>query len=212
MTRIKGRGKWKYNFYINTFLRGVIASLPIIILLLILFLLFKMLFNLVSPISHLLDPNSEYANWTISLLALIILLVFFFIIGLLVRNRKGKNFFDNMEKAYLCQVPLYTTLRDLVQQLTGLKEMPFSQVVLIDPFDSGVLMTGFITERIGNDMATVFVPTAPNPTNGFIFHVAIEKIQLMDVSADTAVRTVVTMGTGSSCFFSGDTEKPAPGS
>ena len=79
--------------------------------------------------------------------------------------------------------------------------MPFKQVVLVDPFDSGVLMTGFVTEKINEDLYTVFVPTAPNPTNGNIYHVPKTRLHLLTSKADEAMRTVVGMGTGSSCLF-----------
>ena len=80
--------------------------------------------------------------------------------------------------------------------------MPFKQVVLVDPFDSGVLMTGFVAEEIENGLFTVFVPTAPNPTNGNVYHVPASRLKFLDIKAEKAISTVVGMGTGSSCLFS----------
>jgi uncharacterized membrane protein len=62
-------------------------------------------------------------------------------------------------------------------------------------------MTGFVTEEVGNDLYTVFVPTAPNPTNGFVFHIPASRLQFVEVKTESAMRTVVGMGTGSSCLF-----------
>ncbi len=123
----------------------------------------------------------------------------------------GQEYFAIFEGEYLRNVPLYGTLKELVQQFSGLKKVPFSQVVLIDPFDSGVLMTGFITEKVSDDIYTIFVPTAPNPTNGNIYHVPKSRLKLISTPAEAAMRTVVGMGTGSTCLFKErevETKKP----
>ncbi len=197
----KGKSNLSYRYYINILLQGVIVSLPVAILLFLLFLGFKLVFNILSPISNLLSPESFGAHWVMNILSLLVLLGFFFLVGWLVRNQAGKNYFKKFENEYLCRIPLYATVRDLVQQFSGYKKMPFSQVVLIDPFNTGILMTGFVTEELENGMYTVFVPTAPNPTNGNIYHVPSSRLKNVDIKAEKAMSTVVGMGTGSSCLF-----------
>ncbi len=89
-----------------------------------------------------------------------------------------------------------------MRQFFGAKKTPFSQVVLVDVFDNGSLMTGFITDdEIKEDFFTVFVPTGPNPTNGFIFHVKKDKVKYLDTRPEDAMRTIIGMGTGSRILF-----------
>jgi uncharacterized membrane protein len=57
-------------------------------------------------------------------------------------------------------------------------------------------MTGFVTDE-NEKMYTVFTPTAPNPTNGFVFHVPKDKVIHVDARAEEAIRTVVALGVGS---------------
>ena len=64
-------------------------------------------------------------------------------------------------------------------------------------------MTGFITDQINDTLYTIFVPTAPNPTNGNIYHVPKELITFLDVSTQDAMRTVMGMGTGTCDMLSG---------
>ena len=196
--------KWTRQYIFKTLLDGALLVLPLAIILFVLSLLFKFVFNLLVPISNLLSSGSEEPHWSVNFISLLVLLVFLFIIGLAVRNRAGKFYFYYLERNYLSQIPLYTVVRDTVQQFTGLKKMPFSQVVLVDPFKTGVLMTGFVTEEISQDMFTVFVPTAPNPTNGNIYHIPRDCIRFLEVGPEKAMRTVVGMGTGSSCLFTLD--------
>jgi uncharacterized membrane protein len=62
-------------------------------------------------------------------------------------------------------------------------------------------MTGFITDEYNGDSLTVFVPTGPNPTNGFIFHVKEHQIQRVDVSVEDAMKSILGVGTGSKKFM-----------
>ncbi|PRY87628.1 DUF502 domain-containing protein [Mongoliibacter ruber] len=192
---------WSQSFFIKTLMNGLLLVLPTIIILFLLSLIFKFVFNLVAPISALLDQNSESHALIIKLLSLLILVALIFIIGLVMRNARGKRSFKSFENNYLLHIPLYSTLQETIAQFTGLKKMPFSQVVLVDPYNTGVLMTGFVTEIVTKDLYTVFVPTAPNPMNGNIYHVPISQLRLLDLEPEKAMRSVIGMGTGSSILF-----------
>lgn len=79
--------------------------------------------------------------------------------------------------------------------------MPFRQVVLVDAYNTGVLLTGFVTETAAEGIYTVFVPTAPNPMNGNIYHVPVSQLRFLDIEPEKAMRSIVGMGTGSSILF-----------
>jgi len=192
---------WSKTFFIKTLLNGLLLVLPTIIILFLLSLIFKFVFNLVAPISSILDKNADKHGLFINLLALLILIAIIFIIGLTMRNARGKRSFKIFEDKYLLQIPLYSTLRETIAQFSGLKKMPFSQVVLVDAFNTGVLLTGFVTEIVGEGIYTVFVPTAPNPMNGNIYHVPASQLRFLDIEPEKAMRSIVGMGTGSSILF-----------
>ncbi|MBA4301361.1 Uncharacterized membrane protein [Algoriphagus alkaliphilus] len=192
---------WSKPFFIKTLLDGLLLVLPTIIILFLLSLIFKFVFNIVSPISALLDKNAEKHALVINLLALLILVVFIFTIGLILRSARSKKSFKIFEGRYLLRIPLYSTLQETIAQFSGLKKMPFSQVVLIDAYNTGVLLTGFITEKACDGIYTVFVPTAPNPMNGNIYHVPSTQMRFLDIEPEKAMRTIMGMGTGSSVLF-----------
>lgn len=192
---------WSKAFFIKTLLNGLLLILPTIIILFLLSLIFKFVFNIVSPISALLDKNADEHKLLINLLALLILILLIFIIGLIIRNASGKRSFKAFEEKYLLRIPLYSTLHETIAQFAGLKKMPFSQVVLVDAYNTGVLLTGFITEKAGDGIYTVFVPTAPNPMNGNIYHVPVTQMKFLDIEPEKAMRTIMGMGTGSSVLF-----------
>ncbi len=192
------------RYFLKTLITGTIIVLPLIIIFLVLSLLFDFLSELVHPISLLLSPGEDEPHWVIDIIAMILLLCIIFALGLCVHYNWGKKYMSSFERHYLNKIPLYGTVRQTVRQFSELKDMPFKQVVLVDIFGTGVQMTGFVTERVNPKMCTVFVPTAPNPTNGNIYHVPTERIKFIDVSPDAAMRSIVGMGNGSSVLFKTD--------
>jgi uncharacterized membrane protein len=192
---------WSKPFFIGTLLNGLLLVLPTIIILFLLSLIFKFVFNLVSPVSALLDKNADEHKFLINILALLIVIVLIFLIGLVMRSTRSIKTFKTFEGKYLLRIPLYSTLQETIAQFSGLKKMPFSQVVLVDAYNTGVLLTGFITEKAGDGIYTVFVPTAPNPMNGNIYHVPATQMKFLDIEPEKAMRTIMGMGTGSSVLF-----------
>jgi uncharacterized membrane protein len=201
---------WTKSFFFKTFFHGLILILPTIVILFLLSVIFKFVFNIVSPISSLLNQTPGEHTFFINILALMILLLLIFLIGLVLRNTSRKRYFIQFEGKYLLQIPLYSTIREIIAQFSGLKKMPFSQVVLVDAFNTGVLLTGFITETNVGGMYTVFVPTGPNPMNGNIYHVPAVRLKFLDIEPEKAMRSIVGLGTGSACLFSASSRVGEP--
>lgn len=190
------------NFLLTTLLGGMVILLPIAILIFLAQLLLNLVNNLLAPLSTLIRDHLDLTIQDIWLnaLALALVIAFCFLVGLFVRTRIGRNTWGWFERSYLLKLPLYGTIKETVQQFSGNKTMPFSDVVLVDVFGNGTRMTGFITDKHESGSVTVFVPTGPNPTNGFIFHVSENQITRLDeeVGTDDAMRTIIGVGVGSS--------------
>ena len=186
------------NFFITTVIGGLAVVLPISLLVLIIRFIFNLTTGFLRPVKSLFNFPDNIGDWLIDLLALTGILILFFIIGLTVRTELGSKLFNRIDKQWLAQLPFYSIIRDTVQQFFGNKKMPFSQVVLVDVFNNDTLMTGFITEEIANDIYTVFVPTGPNPTNGFVFYCAPDQVVLLETKPEEAIRMIIAIGTGAS--------------
>ncbi|MBK8503812.1 MAG: DUF502 domain-containing protein [Saprospiraceae bacterium] len=192
----------EYEMMIKAFKQGLLMGLPVIILVIVFYLLIKLFAEFLAPVNSVFFQGpKEETPWYIYLFTICLLGGFFICLGLLVRNRSGHKYYSRFENRYLSHLPLYDAVRDTINHFTRLSQMPFTQVVLVDPFGTGVLLTGFITEHISSEMFTVFVPTAPNPMNGNIYHVPRSKITFVDCRSHSALRTIVGMGAGSSSLF-----------
>lgn len=198
------------SFVITTILGGLVVVLPITVFVFVIRLLFNLIIGLIRPLSSLFGFSDSINEWLINILVLAAILLLFFLIGLAVRTEIGKKLFRRMEEQWLAPLPFYGVIRETVQQLFSRDRMPFSQVVLVDPYGSGMLMTGFVTDELPNGFYTVFVPTAPNPTNGFIFHVKPDQLHFVDTKSEEALRTVISLGIGSRRMFEALERNKAP--
>lgn len=184
------------RFIATTVLGGVVVVLPAVILFLLVRLVFLTIVPVLQPIGYLFELQDYVQKWMVDILSLAFVIIGFFLLGLMVRTRLGSRFFDRIEQQYLYKLPLYSILRETIRQFTGSSKTPFSQVVLVDVFNSSVRMIGFITEELANDELAVFVPTGPNPTNGFIFVLPRNRVELVNIRTEDAMRIVVGLGVG----------------
>ena len=102
-----------------------------------------MVAGLLAPLSNLLknELNLPVPDYLVGFVAFAIVIFTCFMIGLFIRTRIGKDLFGYVERTYLLRLPMYGTIKETVQQFTGAKKMPFSDVVLVDVFGNGTRMT-----------------------------------------------------------------------
>lgn len=143
----------------------------------------------------LLNPTVQ------SVIAVVLVLVAIFFLGALARNVVGNRvikFFERIIERLPLVSTLYGSIRKLLDALTNRPDGS-QQIVLID-FPSPEMKTiGIVTRTMkdmdtGEDLAAVFVPTTPNPTNGYLEVVPISKLTMTDWDIDDAMNFVVSGG------------------
>jgi uncharacterized membrane protein len=118
-------------------------------------------------------------------------------LGIVVRTRVGRFFQENLEDHLLNIAPGYRIIKETVMQLLGRKKSPFSSVALVKMYESDALMTAFITDEYLSGWKTVFIPTGPNPTTGYVVHLPSERVYPVNIRAEVALRSVIACGSGS---------------
>ncbi|MFP4488982.1 MAG: DUF502 domain-containing protein [Bacteroidales bacterium] len=190
------------NFFRTTALGGVVAILPLVLL----FIFFRWIINIIQrslePAVSLINTESELVITGLYILAVIAIILLFFLLGLFIQTRVGHFFRTVLEEQYLSKIPGYKMARETVMQFFGKNKSFFREVVLVDVFNSGTLMTGFITDdHDDSEYLTVFVPTGPNPTSGNIYHVHKDKTVRTKTTVDTGMKSIISCGAGSSNIF-----------
>lgn len=197
------------KFIVNIFIGGAIVLLPIIIIFQIGQWLFDVFQQTTQPLTYLLMRELHITEPAALGLTLIAIFVAFSFIGMVVRTRIGHGIYLLLENITLVKIPGYTTIKDIVAQITGKQKGLFKKVVLVKVGNTGVSATGFVVDEINEHYSSVFIPCGPNPTTGFILHMRNEDILVMNISVETAMKTVIACGSGSSQFIDDDLLKAA---
>lgn len=196
------------KFLSTTFIGGMVALAPMSLLILLLRWVINVIGRNLTPLVDTLlqgtDPN-PFFKLALYILSFLAILVFFFVIGLIVRTRLSV-FLNKAEDRYLLKIPGYKLAKDTVQQFFGKNRSFFREVVLVDIFNSGALMTGFITDDQG-EIITVFVPTGPNPTSGNIYHLQKDRVRKTGASVDNGMKSIISCGAGSAELFNTPEQK-----
>lgn len=186
------------NFLWTTFLGGVVVVLPLTVFILLANLIFKFIRGIIEPISKLIPPAWINNDLLADFLTLVVIVFFFFFVGLAIKTRLGRAIVQYIDRELLHRLPTYPTIKETVQQFLGTKKTPFSQVVLADIYGNDTRMVGFIADEHEDGTLSLFVPTGPNPTTGYIFLVKEHQIQRINARPDEVIRMIIGVGVGSS--------------
>ena len=190
------------NFLKTTLLGGVIVILPITILIFAFRWLFGVVSSGINPLTDLVVRtipllSNRYDELIATLIVIFVILGGCFLVGLFIRTRLGQMLYSSLEGGLLSRAPGYKMVKETVNQFFGRKQSPFSSVALVQIFQNETMVTAFVTDRHDNGTVSVFVPTGPNPTSGFIYHIPEKYVYPVDVPVEDAMRSVISCGAGS---------------
>ncbi len=137
---------------------------------------------------------------------LLIAVVVIFGTGVLVANYIGQAIVKFWE-ALLSRIPLvrpiYSGVKQIASTILSDNTDSFKEVVLVEFPQKGQWTLGFIVgtpsavlkeETQVNDLVTVYVPTAPNPTSGYVIMVSAANVRKTSVSVDAAFKFHLSLG------------------
>ena len=185
------------SFIKTTLLGGSLVILPIVVLLIVFNWLYQFIADKIRPLSYILSETARLQEFFASILAIVLIVVCFFLVGLIIKTRLGRFTFEYIEKKIFTKLPFYKIIKDTTLQLLGSERMLFKQVALVNIWGKDARMTAFITEEHKNGFYTVFVPSGPAPTAGFIFHLPNERVQKVNYPVDKTMKTILSLGAGS---------------
>lgn len=189
------------SFAKKALLGGIVVLLPLTIVIAFFKWLFKFFTGLIQPFTD--DLISFYAvpDFVGHLIVATIIVLLCFIAGTAVSTRVGNWLWNSIDDFLQEKLPGYKAVKELVSQLVQGGGATRGEVCLVKVMgrDIDITVTGMVTSRHADGRVTVFVPCGPNPTTGFIYHVAPELVELRpDVKVDAMMKTVIGCGVGAS--------------
>ena len=196
----------------NVFFTGLVILGPLALTLYILYFIFDQVSRIFKPIVRDVAtsifgelPEAILVDFGIQFLAFFITLFLVFLVGLLATNVIGKQLLLYTEKL-LARIPVVNVIYPLIKQVIdsfkkiggSSKGFENKQVVFLKyPALDGYLV-GFLTSHFNGPnnekLASVFVPTAPNPITGFVLVFEEESVIHSGLTMEQAWKMLISAG------------------
>ena len=153
---------------------------------------------LIRPFAAMLGDPDWYYRGIGFLLTILIL----WVVGKVTTNVLTRRLLHDGREA-LERLPIvrtiYSPVRQLMETMTSPDKAGFKQVVLFEYPRKGLWTLGFLAGDVpfedgGPPAHSVFVPTAPNPTTGFMLIVPRQEIKPTRLSIEAAFQMIVSAG------------------
>ena len=190
----------------NAFLSGFMLLAPLFVTCWVFLLLFENIGGFFRPLLVRFVPE-QLRDFDIvwNILATVIVVVLITLLGYVSRYVLGK-YFGGLAERFIQTIPgvsgVYNTVKQLVATFTTQNRNLFNKVVLVEFPRKGVHTIGFLTSktqseaqaRVGQELWTVFVPTTPNPTGGYLLLIPKDEIIELEMSVGDGMKLVISGG------------------
>jgi uncharacterized membrane protein len=186
------------------FLTGLAVTIPIGLTLYILFFLIDIMDGLLKVIPVRYHPDTLLGAH-IPGLGIIVTLALIFISGLITKSYVGYKIVQSGEDL-VDRIPFVRNIYQAIKQISDSmfmdKRSSFKKVVLVEFPRKGVYTIGFVTgmpgwevqNKAGQNSISVFMPTTPNPTSGYLIIVPEEELIHMDMTVEEALTYIISVG------------------
>jgi uncharacterized membrane protein len=191
---------WSLRRYL---VAGVLVWLPILATLWVITFIVSLMDSIVLWLPVAYRPEG-LVGFRIPGIGIVVALVVLLTTGLIVSNLIGKRLVQYWD-GVIRRIPLVRSIHGGVKSFAESvfsTSNSFRKVVMIQYPRAGVWSVGFITsdgvteihDRTGVPHSCVYIPTAPNPTSGFILMVPSAEIVELQMSVDAAMKMIITCG------------------
>ena len=187
---------------------GLLVVFPIFITYIVIKFLFGLIGGLLSPVvkeSFILLGvslrNSKVDEFVTTSVAFVITFAALYFIGAVATNFFGKLIIGFFE-AILNKTPIikniYTSSKKLIEIISIPGRKAFKRVVIVEYPRVGMKVFAFVTGNVkikdGTELTSVFIPTVPNPTSGFLIYLPDEDIVETDLTIEEGMKLIVSGG------------------
>lgn len=151
-----------------------------------------------------LDPSSQI---NVKGLGVIIFLIFTILVGWAAKGIIGRSFIRFAE-SLVERTPvvrtIYSGIKQISETIFAQTDRSFEHACLIEYPRRGIWAIGFVSTHAkgeiaarsdpSGEMMSVFLPTTPNPTSGFLLFLPAKDVTLLEMSVEDAAKLVISAG------------------
>ena len=159
-------------------------------------------------INLLLGRTSE--NWidiNVRGVGVVIFLVFTIMVGWIGKGLIGRSFLSLGERM-VDRMPvvrsIYNACKQIAETVFSQRDTSFDKACMIEYPRKGLWAIAFISTNAkgeidaklsnGEPIVTVFLPTTPNPTSGFLLFLPQQDVKVLDMTVEDAAKLVISAG------------------
>ncbi len=190
-----------WGYIRNNLITGVLALVPVAVTIYIIYFIFQF------ADSFLGSAIGESLGYNIPGMGIFLTALFCLLIGVIVNTVVGKRLITWIDNS-LNQIPIVKSVYSGIKQVADVfvknNKSNFKRVVMLEYPKENSWVIGFVTSdftvKIDGDipekenMVTIFVPTTPNPTSGFLLILPKSKIIDMNIDIEDAMKIIISAG------------------
>ena len=190
----------------SNFFTGLIIVAPVVITIYLIWTVVTFIDARVVPLVPATYNPSTYLGQDIPGFGVVIFLITTAIIGSLTKGLFGRQIIRLWENV-IGRTPIvrsvYSGLKQIVETILSQTNSNFQNACLIEYPRKGIWAIAFIStaskgevlQKTGEDeMLSVFLPTTPNPTSGFLLFVPRKDVVVLDMTVEDAAKLVISAG------------------
>ncbi|MCY4305526.1 MAG: DUF502 domain-containing protein [Aestuariivita sp.] len=190
-----------------SFLTGLIVILPIGLTIWLIWAVIGWVDGFILPlIPYQLDLD-QYIGINLRGIGVAIFLIFTTIVGWIAKGLIGRSLI-RLGESIVERTPvvrsIYSGIKQIAETVLAQSERNFEKACLIEYPRKGIWAVGFISTttrgevlekaNYDDEMVSVFVPTTPNPTSGFLLFFPKSDIRELKMSLEDAAKLVISAG------------------
>lgn len=188
-----------------SFLTGLVVAAPLGITAYLAIVLINVADDIVRTIVPDQYNPETYLRFSVPGLGLIMVVIAITLLGALTANLFGHAVVNYMGRL-IDRLPVvrtvYGALRQIFETVVSQSERSFQQVGLLEYPRPGLWAIVFVAARTRGEivahtkeeMVSVFLPTTPNPTSGFLLFVPRRDITILDMTVEEGAKLVISGG------------------
>jgi uncharacterized membrane protein len=182
------------SFIKDRIITGIVIIVPIAVILIIMSDTIKKLITLTSPITDNMEIGGPLVKGVIASILLVILLgLFFFVSGFLLKTYLGTRFKTWLERTILENIPFFNTINHVIQQITGMEKGNYAAVE-ISLFGNENKLLGVHTDTLPDGRFVVYVPFSPVVNVGHVYFVSKENLKILDIKLKDFMEIISKIG------------------
>ncbi len=190
-----------------SFLTGLVVVAPVALTMYLIWTVIGWIDSWVLPfVPHKYRPD-QYIGINLRGLGVILFLVFTIFVGWVAKGFIGRSLIhwgENLVARMPVVRSIYNGLKQIAETVFAQTETSFDTACLIEYPRKGIWAIAFIStnakgeinKRIPRDeqMVTVFLPTTPNPTSGFLLFLPESEVTRLEMTVEDAAKLVISAG------------------